>query len=321
MPIRSSERPNLLFVPEARRKLRRTAALMIRRPYRYWVVGAVIAALIYCAWGQITQRRGAQKVTFQPAAQTCGVAGSLRYCVYRDRRGTNGDVVYHLHGRNLDERVWNDDTYLTAMLQSEWQRSKALPPTVVELSYGSTWLLTPKGEKADSGLLVDMMTRLPAIEAKIGRPRRRLLMGESMGGLNVLVAGLSYPDRFAKVAALCPGVYMSSPFAALSTFRATMERTGADPKIVFGIWLMARKYLANDAEWDRISPLNLIARAGPNYPALYLSNGLYDAYGNFEGSERLAEVARRRGVRTEWHPIYGGHCATDASSLAAFLLS
>lgn len=42
----------------------------------------------------------------------------------------------------------------------------ALPPTVVELSYGSTWLLTPKGEKADSGLLDDMMRRLPAIEAK-----------------------------------------------------------------------------------------------------------------------------------------------------------
>ena len=302
-------------------RLRRVAASMSRQPYRYWLVAAIVAALIYCAWGQITRTRGDQKVSFRPAAQVCGATGRLRYCVYRDRRGTNGDILYHLHGRKLDERIWNDDTYFTAMLQGEWQRSRALPPTVVTLSYGSTWLLTPKGEKAESGLLDDLMTRLPAIEAKIGRPRRRLLMGESMGGLNVLVAGLSYPSRFAKVAALCPGVYASSPFAPLSTIRATMEHTGADPKIVFGVWLMARKYLANDAEWRRISPLNLIERAGPSYPALYLSNGLYDAYGNFEGSERLADVARRRGVRTEWHPIYGGHCATDASSLAAFLLS
>lgn len=210
---------------------------------------------------------------------------------------------------------------MTALVQSEWQRRPELPPTVVTVSYGSTWLLTPKGEKPDSGLLDDLMARLPAIEAKIGRPRRRLLMGESMGGLNVLIAGLSYPSRFAKVAALCPGVYSISPFASLSTIRATMQRTGANPKFIFGVWMMARKYAANDAEWQRVSPLALIERAGPAYPTLYISNGLYDAYGNFEGSQQLVELARKRGVRTEWHPLYGGHCATDTASLAAFLSS
>ena len=165
------------------------------------------------------------------------------------------------------------------------------------------------------------LARLPAIEAKIGRPRRRLLLGESMGGLNVLIAGLSYPSRFAKVAALCPGVYAVSPFASLSAIRATMQRTGANPKIIFGVWMMARQYAANDAEWQRVSPLALIERAGPSYPALYLSNGLYDVYGNFAGTQRLADMARQRGVRTEWHPLYGGHCATDVASLAAFLSS
>ena len=239
---------------------------MLTRPYRYWLVAALIAALIYYAWGEITQTRGAQKVSFRPAEEACGTSGSLRYCVYRDRRGTNGDVVYHMHGRNLDERIWNDDTYLTALIQSEWQRRPGLPPTVVTISYGSTWLLTPKGTKSDSGLLDDLMARLPAIETKIGRPRRRLLMGESMGGLNVLIAGLSYPSRFAKIAALCPGVYSTSPFASLSTIRATMQRTGANPEIIFGVWMMARKYAANDAQWQRVSPLALIERAGPAYP-------------------------------------------------------
>jgi enterochelin esterase-like enzyme len=112
-----------------------------------------------------------------------------------------------MHGLNLDERIWNDDTYFTVLIQAEWQRRSALPPTVVTVSYGSTWLLTPKGEKPDSGLLDDLMARLLQIEAKVGRPRRRFLLEESMGGLNVLVAGLSYPSRFAKVAALCPGMY------------------------------------------------------------------------------------------------------------------
>ncbi len=107
--------------------------------------------------------------------------------------------------------------------------------------------------------------------------------------------------------------------ASLSTIRATAERTGADPKRGFGVWLMARRYVADGAEWRRISPLNLIERAGPTYPALYLSNGSYDAFGTFEGTERLVEMARQRGVRTEWHPLYGGHCSTDVHSLASFL--
>ena len=310
-----------MFARDMHDRISRGARVMLRRPYRYWLIAFLFAVSVYSVWSEITRTRGNQKVAFRPAEQACRTAGLLQYCIYRDRRGTNGDIVYHLHGRNLDERIWNDDTYFTAMLQAEFQHSRALPPTIVILSYGSTWLLTPKGETADSGLLDDLMQRLPAIEASIGQPRRRLLMGESMGGLNVLIAGLSYPSRFAKVAALCPGVYAASPFAALSTIRAAMQRTGADPKIVFGVWLMARKYVANDVEWRRISPLDLITRAGPDYPALYLSNGLYDTYGNFEGTEQLAGEARRRGVRTEWHPIYGGHCATDVSSLAAFLLS
>ena len=142
-----------------------------------------------------------------------------------------------------------------------------------------------------------------------------------MGGLNVLIAGLSYPSLFAKVASLCPGVYTLSPFASFADIRAAAERTGADPKIIFGIWMLARKYAANDAEWQRISPLALIERASSNYPALYLSNGLHDAYGNFEGSQRVVNVARAHGINTEWHPLYGGHCATDVASLAAFLLS
>jgi len=302
-------------------RLRRVTAFAVRRPNRYWLIAALVAALLYFGWGQLTQRRGNQVVAFRPAAQSCGSDGPLRYCIYRGQRGTNGDVLYHLHGRNLDERIWNDDTYLTAMVQAEWQRSTALPPIVVELSYGPTWLLTPKGEKADSGLLDDMMRRLPAIEAKAGRPRRRLFMGESMGGLNVLIAGLSHPSRFAKVAALCPGVYTVSPFASFAEIRATAKRTGADPRMILGVWMLARKYAENDAEWQRISPLALIERAGSNYPALYLSNGLYDAYGSFEGSQRLVDRAHARGINMEWHPLYGGHCAIDAASLSTFLLS
>jgi pimeloyl-ACP methyl ester carboxylesterase len=293
----------------------------IRKLNRKWLILILLVVAGYFGWTQITARQGVQKVSFIPADQRCHVSGQLRYCIYRAKSGTNGNIVYHLHGRNLDEQIWNDDTYWTALVQAGWQTAKTLPPTVVVISYGPTWLLAPKGKQQDSGLLEAFMAALPAIEKETGAPKQRLLLGESMGGLNVLIAGLSYPQSFAKIASLCPGVYAVSPFAPWSAMKATLTRTGADPKIGFGIWLLAKKYVADEGEWRRISPLDLVTRANATYPALYLSNGLYDAYGNFEGTQRLANTAAQRGVSVDWHPLYGGHCAIDAASLARFLAS
>lgn len=299
--------------------------MSMKRRRLWWALTLVLllAAAGYAAWSQLVKPRGEQEITFKPAHAQCGSEGPLRYCVYRDAGGVNGDVLYHLHGRKLDERSWNDASYFTAMLQGYWQTAGRKSPTVVTLSYGPVWLLTPKGRREASGLLDDVLARLPAIEAGLGPIRRRLLMGESMGGLNALILGLGSQGRFDKVAALCPGVYIDSPFASFTELRAAARRTGADPKIVFGVVQLARSYLADDAEWRRVSPLQLIDEAGPaarTRPALYLSCGLYDRYGNFEGTQRLAQQARQAGVKTDWHPLYGGHCAIDIASLGDFLV-
>lgn len=293
-----------------------------RRPILAIATLLLLLAL-YLAWNRWSQPWGAQVVRFTPAQQECGLQGRLRYCINRDVAGVNGDWVYHLHGRNLDETIWNDPSYMTALIQGVWQQKGQRPPTVVTLSYGPVWLLTPKGKTEASGLLEQISVDMEAIEARHGRPTSRLLLGESMGGLNALILGLSRPERFAKVAALCPGVYVDSPFASLGQLKAALERTGADPKIGIGVLSLARQYVADDAEWQKVSPLALIEQpllAPSQRPQLYVSNGLYDRYGNFEGSQRLVERARIQGWQTEWHPIYGGHCASDIDSLASFLL-
>jgi pimeloyl-ACP methyl ester carboxylesterase len=281
-----------------------------------------LAIAAWWAWHKLSHPWGVQSVTFTPALQQCDRAGQLRYCVHRAAGGVNGDVVYHLHGRNLEAEVWNDPSYFTAMVQGYWQSAGLLPPTVISLSYGPVWLLTPQGEAEKSGLLDTIWTDIVAIEARVGKPQRRLLMGESMGGLNSLVLGLSYPQHFSKVAALCPNVYQDSPFSTLSQIREAMVRTGADPLFIFGIWNLSSNYIANAEEWRRVSPLLLIEGAvdSTTHPRLYLSGGLYDRYGLFEGTERLAQRAAQRGIKTEWHPLYGGHCAIDIASLGAFLV-
>lgn len=99
-----------------------------------------------------------------------------------------------------------------------------------------------------------------------------------------------------------------------------MKRTGANPKVALGIYLMAKKYVSNEEEWNKISPIDLIKKANIDYPELYLSCGLYDKFGNYEGTEALVKIANSKGVKTQWHPLYGGHCAIDISSLADFLI-
>jgi pimeloyl-ACP methyl ester carboxylesterase len=281
-----------------------------------------LAGAAWWAWQQLSRPWGDQVVSFKPASQQCGQEGLLRYCVHRAAGGVNADVVYHLHGRNLEAEVWNDPTYFTAMLQAYWQNAGQLPPTVISLSYGPVWLLAAKGQAERSGLLDTIWPHILAIEAREGQPKRRLLMGESMGGLNSLVLGLSQPQHFDKVAALCPAVYLDSPFTPLSQIREAMVRTGADPQVIFGIWQLSRSYVSNAEEWRHFSPLALIERATLQEarPSLYLSAGLHDRYGLYEGTERLAQRAAQRGVPTEWHPLYGGHCAIDIASLGAFLV-
>lgn len=275
----------------------------------------------YFAWSYFTTPNWDQKVVFIPAHSEHFTSGRLNYTVYRAENGVSDDVIYHLHARNLDASVWNDDTYFTSQLQAYWQRLSIKPPAVVVVSYGPVWLLTPKNSKEESGLLDDFINRLPEIESKLGKPKRRILLGESMGGLNVLIAGLNRPELFSKVASLCPGVYLNSPFSDFSTVRAAIKRTGADPKIIFGVTQLAKQYVSNDEEWNAVSPISLIERTDKSYPEMYLSCGLYDNYGNYEGTEALANIAIKRGVKTVWHPLYGGHCAIDIASLADFLTS
>jgi hypothetical protein len=276
----------------------------------------------YFTWNYFTSPTGSQKVIFTPAQPQNFTSGNLNYTVYRAENGVSDDVIYHLHGRNLDASIWNDDTYFTSLIQAYWQRASIKPPTVVVVSYGPVWLLTPKNSQVENGLLDDFISRLPEIESKIGKkPSRRILLGESMGGVNVLISGLSRPKMFSKIASLCPVVSLESPFSDYSTLSAAIKRTGADPKIAYGMMQLAKKYVSNDEEWKAINPISLIERADESYPELYLSCGLYDKFGNFEGTEALANLAMKKGVKTLWRPLYGGHCAIDVASLADFLAS
>lgn len=288
-----------------------------------WLLRYIFIVLVlgtYFLWGKLSSSYGDQKVDYRSANKVCFQEEKFKYCVYKSQKGVNGNIAYYLHGRNLDELAWNDDTFYTSMIQKYWQENKLIPPIVVAISYGPIWLLAPRNAKAESGLLEHFLNQaIPFIESKIGTPKERILFGESMGGLNSLIAMFNSHASFSKVASLCPGVYNLSPFASLSEMKTVITRTGADPKIIYGILQLSKKFISTEDDWDKMSPLRLVEHTSKLKSKLYLSCGLYDKYGNYEGTELLSQKMISKGFSVEWHPIYGGHCAIDVSSLAEFL--
>lgn len=302
------------------------------------VFGAValgLGAIALGGWAYVKTLPGTQRVEFARAAEDCWDGGGdpgWRACLERASGGVNGDLVYHFHGRNQDERQWNDDSYINAMIQREWQARGVVPPTVVSVSWGKVWLLGPRRRApiaVDRRQFVDEV--MPAVERRLGAtPRRRLLLGESMGGLNALFVALHDDGRFARAVSLCPPIYRIQPSAPWSEYREFLGRTGADPGAIWGVLGMARLLAGDDAEWADYAPLRIlerlreILRADParlaKLPSLYVSVGLYDKYGNYEGVTEFVRRAREAGLRVEDRPLYGGHCAVDVASVAAALV-
>ncbi|MEQ1876683.1 MAG: esterase [Bdellovibrionia bacterium] len=296
----------------------------MRRATKKILVGlAAGAVLLGGVWMYAMQPSGRARVQFEKSARECAeTSNGWKYCVNRAPQGTaENSLIYHLHGRGQDETVWNDDDYYTGQIQKYWSERGIKPPVVVSVSKGPVWFLAPKSANEQSGLLEEF-TDVAAleIEKRLGMIPRRVLIGESMGGLNSLLISFKRNMFAQKVAALCPPIYKGSPFDSWSELRAFLARTGADPRTMLGVLSLAKLYVKDPAEWHALSPITLLEKAVPQTaPKYYVSCGLYDKYGNYEGVDEWIRRALDRGLTVEWHPLYGGHCATDIASAAEFI--
>ena len=109
-------------------------------------------------------------------------------------------------------------------------------------------------------------------------------MGESMGGLNALLAGLQAKQQFSQIISLCPPRYLISPYSAISDIKNFISRTGMDQKIAAGLFSIGRSYYSSLEEWEQNSPIAILK--------IYLSCGLLAKYRNFESPNACANLAQ-----------------------------
>ena len=239
------------------------------------------------------------------------------YCVNRLPGSQKGAIVYHFHGRRGNATWWNDDTYYSGDVVRAWKRLELAPPTVVSISFGPLWLLRRDGLLET---LVDVV--IPRIEARLDEPvESRMVVGESMGGVNALLIWLNTEMAVSGVAALCPPLPTVAPTAPASEI-AEYVRGGPTSWYRAVVLLAIGRHLFPTPEsWLENNPLERIAQVPDlaDRGRLYLTCGKRDDWGCMAGSERLVAAAEHRGARVEWHPRAGGHCDIEPVSLAKFL--
>ncbi|MCR9162164.1 MAG: alpha/beta hydrolase-fold protein [Nannocystaceae bacterium] len=235
------------------------------------------------------------------------------YCVHRTPGSTSGDLVVHLHGRRGTARWWNDSTYYTGALYERWEEAGTPAPTVVSVSFGPLWVLLGETGFAFDAVLEDATA---SAAAWAGHDfERTMVVGESMGGYNALLAGLHHPERFERVAALCPPLSTESPFGS-----GAIERMGESSlREAFMLLAFSRAFFDDDAHWRRSDPLARILGGEAFEPTLHLSCGTDDPWGCADGAQALHDAVQAAGGASELELLPEGHCAIDEAALADFL--
>lgn len=243
------------------------------------------------------------------------------YCINRVPGSQSKRLIYHLHGRDLHERIWADPVYYTGMVQQEWRERGIDFPTVVTVSFGPLWMFSSSGRTSGGARQIFIEQVIPEVERQLNVTNpQRVLLGESMGGFNALQLLNEKNVLFTKLASLCPPIYDITYPLSLSQLKSLADRTGMEYRVAFALWRIHRKFIRNREDWEDLALLEKANRLVPGEtPALYLSCGLIDQYGNYEGAEKFYQIARSRNINVEWHPLYARHCGVDIQSLADFL--
>lgn len=243
-------------------------------------------------------------------------------CLTTSLSAGNADIVYHLHGAGGGEKDWSSESGYGAQVRRRWEATGFKPPAVAAVSFGPEWLLAERNASPDSGLFEEFEGQIiPEIDLLLDQPpRRRMLVGESMGGFNAAELALKRPALFDRAALLCPGLPALPPRAAPEEVDAYVVSTGAKPGRVAASLKLLGRYFPDAKSWQKASPLLLIKSALPaKLPRLYVSCGRADEYGFYPGARSFAAAAKTAGADVTWRPLDGGHCVVDPKSLADFL--
>ena len=216
------------------------------------------------------------------------------YCATVTPGSKNKDILYYFHGVMGDQKGWLGKA---GRIWQAWDARHIDAPVVISISFGRVWLNAKKNSSDFSGIFETITQQMmPEIERKwwpnagVGR---RLLAGESMGAFNAFQLLQEYPNRWARVALMCPDAAALGPFDGWTAIKEFSRDCGADIILASLEWWMDRMFLATKRPGNRPHLFcGLQTVFNPSSPPLYISGSHKDQFGFFNGDQELAESRR-----------------------------
>jgi hypothetical protein len=245
-------------------------------------------------------------------------------CVSYPVNWNKKDIVFNLHGSGGDARSWeHDKDFQKAM--SIMEKAQIPRPLVVSISFGQWWILKDFGSQDRPALLEIYLQLQKEIEALIfdgGRPRRRILIGESMGSYNSLLLLAKSDLNFDKAAILCPGFAIIGPYSSQEEIQNYLDRNKPYivEKAIYEVLGLLKMEFPTIELWNRHAPFqvveNLKLRKTTEFHVL---GNTQDEYGFGEGARLLKDELLKMNLNVKYEVVKGSHCVLNPASIANFL--
>lgn len=242
----------------------------------------------------------------------CGNHNGYKYCLHEGEGERKNELMYHFHGVLADELNFIKNKAFIR-LQKLWIKDGRGRPQVISISYGPAWVLTSKNSRYLSGLLDNWKADAFAdLEAFLGikNVTKRFLVGDSMGGHNVLKVFYQNPDLFDRVMALCPAQLVNSPYASMESVLDTLPQVQSIwPMYFAAMGLMASFY--DEPMWNKESPMYFSDDFLKNTDKLRILLTDHDMYGFTKTNLSWIEDIEKRGKKIEYKIEPGLHCTPN----------
>ena len=214
------------------------------------------------------------------------------YCVNKADQTINPDVLYYFHGAvpDSDPEPLKQRSRGDVRLFSGWLDAGLARPTFIAVSWGRRWILK------DDKLAAFQNEVVPQLESKLGLPptARRMVLGDSLGGLNAFIAWAKAPHLFHSAAFRCPAFTEIGPDATESQklrvaeamlgrradLRERAQEIEDNLKWLNGWSAVVKPLFSSMEEWLRFQPpLMMQSVHGQKLPPAYLINNKRDEFG------------------------------------------
>lgn len=234
---------------------------------------------------------------------------TISWCDESVPGSTSQDVIYFFHGIGGSENSWT-----TLPLHAVRPLLKT-NPHVISVSFGQDWFLSDVGFIRLSRLEAFTKDIMPEIEKDLGFVvKRRVAMGESMGGYNALRLANREKDQFDHLVALCPAIMAFNVYWSAEKKGEYLDNHPyVDGNLLWKLTPFAVYEFPTPHRWDANNPLHLIQTKDFPLPPTLLSANAEDQYGFDDGIHQFAKLLEQQQNGTLLRDEAGRHCVHTAA--------